>query len=84
VRAYIDTNGVSGTVSYQWIWPDGITSAVMGASVSVGQTTAQVSAPFTFVPSESGTYMTAVLRILWPDPQSARARLFYLCLPSAP
>jgi hypothetical protein len=84
VRAYINTDGMPGTVSYQWIWPGGIFSPVRGVSFSVGQTTAQVSAPFTFVPSESGTYMTAVLRILWPDPQSARARLFYLCLPSAP
>jgi hypothetical protein len=81
VRGDIVTNGTAGTVSYQWIWPDGVTSAVTRARFSSGQVSRQISVPWTFPSTESGEKVSAVLRVLEPDAKSAHARLFYLCLP---
>jgi hypothetical protein len=81
VRGAIVTNGTAGTVRYQWIWPDGVTSAVTNARFSAGQESRQITAPWTFPSSENGANISAVLRVLEPDGKSARARLFYLCRP---
>ncbi len=81
VRGDIVTNGTAGTVSYEWIWPDGVTSAVTRARFSSGQVSRQISVPWTFPSTESGEKVSAVLRVLEPDAKSAHARLFYLCLP---
>jgi hypothetical protein len=81
VRGDIVTNGMAGTVRYQWIWPDGIYSPVTTARFSAGQDSRQISAPWTIPATDSGENISAVLRVLGPDAKSAHARLFYLCLP---
>jgi hypothetical protein len=81
VRGDIVTNGTAGTVRYQWVWPDGVTSAVTKARFAAGQDSRQVTAPWTFPSTENGANISAMLRVLEPDAKSAHARLFYLCAP---
>jgi hypothetical protein len=74
----VQTNGRSGTVTYQWVRSDGETSAVLDQSVANGSGSTQVHLFWSF--SGEGSYdATATLKILAPTPMEASGEFTYTC-----
>ncbi len=74
----IRTNGVGGTVSYQWIRGGGLTSAVSAVTAASGHATARVFLQWSF--HGSGSYhAVARLRVLAPDAASGQTAFTYSC-----
>lgn len=77
--ATMSTNGGAGNVVYQWMEPDGSTSAQTTVSIGSNSSTADATLRFTF--SGSGTATgSAVLQVLEPNPtRSAPVPIQYAC-----
>jgi hypothetical protein len=74
----ITTNGLGGTVSYQWIRGGGLTSRINAVTAARGHATVQVVLQWSF--HGSGTYHAAArLRVLTPDVTSAQTAFTYSC-----
>ncbi len=74
----IKTNGVGGTVSYQWIRGGGLTSPVSAVTAASRHATVRVVLQWSF--HGSGTYHAAArLRVLTPDVASGQTAFTYTC-----
>jgi hypothetical protein len=74
----IKTNGLGGTVSYQWIRGGGLTSPVSAVTGASGHATVQVVLQWSF--HGSGTYhAVARLHVLTPDVASGQTAFTYSC-----
>ncbi len=74
----VKTNGLGGTVSYQWIRGGGLTSPVSAVTAARGHATLRVVLQWSF--HGRGTYHAAArLRVLTPDAASGQTAFAYSC-----
>lgn len=79
IQGVIDTNGLPGTVRYEWVRPDGTISPVTTLNFSFGQSSQTVRMTWIFSPQENGVMELAVLMVLTSNAMSSQADLFYYC-----
>ena len=79
VRATVTTNGVPGTISYEWVRPDGGPAAAGQVTLRQGQRATTVVLPLAFA-GRAPAQGVAALHVLSPDGvYSAPLRIGYVC-----
>jgi hypothetical protein len=68
-----------GSVSYEWIRPDGTISRTSTLYFPMGDAFEHVQMTWVFPQSENGVMVSATLKVLSPNTMSASAPLFYSC-----
>jgi hypothetical protein len=79
VRATVTTNGAQGTISYEWLRPDGGPAAAGRVTLRQGQRAATVALPLVYSGS-APVQGVAALHVVSPDGvYSAPLRVDYVC-----